>query len=326
MSSNKFERLTFKKDVLEELYNLISSSEMSQPPETFLNENGSLYYLKASQDPFFQEILKTSIEEFLNNIKIKDLIEVERYDDSIFDKKFLYLEKSEIPEIATLEDKILNNKAKRKLNESLIKEKKSFDFIVKYYDEKVGIPIIGFQDLNSRYIFDLKKAFFFESSMLKALKKGVILKPKEYFDYFIIGEIVFVRTLYFFENKFKFYKKYEESKDLFFNKLKENNNVIGKDITLKGTDYFDKYVSERKTFVKKIHNIFKIGNYQNFDFEGLEKVIKDFNLKINIDKNNKEIILDKETNIKDFLELLNELYYVSELSNKKMKANEANII
>jgi hypothetical protein len=82
----------------------------------------------------------------------------------------------------------------------------------------------------------------------------------------------------------------------------------------------------RKTFVKKMHNIFKIGNYQNFDFEGLEKVIKGFNLKINIDKNNKEIILDKETNIKDFLELLNELYYVSELSSKKMKANEANII
>ena len=40
-------------------------------------------------------------------------------------------------------------------------------------------------------------------------------------------------------------------------------------------------------------------------------------------ESNNEIVLDEKTSIKDFLDLLSELYYVSLLSEDRLKANES---
>ncbi len=61
----------------------------------------------------------------------------------------------------------------------------------------------------------------------------------------------------------------------------------------------------------------------NFEFARLKEVITTFNLKINLDEGNNEIVLEEKTSIKDFLDLLSELYYVSLLSEDKLKANES---
>ncbi|WP_121956896.1 Kiwa anti-phage protein KwaB-like domain-containing protein, partial [Petrotoga sp. 9PWA.NaAc.5.4] len=87
-----------------------------------------------------------------------------------------------------------------------------------------------------------------------------------------------------------------------------------------------RYISERKTFMKKLYNIFKVGNYRDFEFARVNSMIKAFDLKVNIDEKNKAIILDNQTNIKDLLNIFNELYYVSELSNIRMRVNEANVV
>lgn len=78
--------------------------------------------------------------------------------------------------------------------------------------------------------------------------------------------------------------------------------------------------------MKKLYNIFKVGNYRDFEFARVNSMIKAFDLKVNIDEKNKAIILDNQTNIKDLLNIFNELYYVSELSNIRMRANEANVV
>lgn len=78
--------------------------------------------------------------------------------------------------------------------------------------------------------------------------------------------------------------------------------------------------------MKKLYNIFKVGNYRDFEFARVNSMIKAFDLKVNIDEKNKVIILDNQTNIKDLLNIFNELYYVSELSNIRMRANEANVV
>ena len=78
--------------------------------------------------------------------------------------------------------------------------------------------------------------------------------------------------------------------------------------------------------MKKLYNIFKIGNYRDFEFARVNSMVKAFDLKVNIDEKNKVIILDNQTNIKDLLNIFNELYYVSELSNIRMRANEANVV
>ena len=75
--------------------------------------------------------------------------------------------------------------------------------------------------------------------------------------------------------------------------------------------------------MKKLHGIYKKGNYVNFEFEKLKEVITNFNLKINLVESNNEIVLDEKTSIKDFLDLLSELYYVSFLSEDRLKANES---
>ncbi len=61
----------------------------------------------------------------------------------------------------------------------------------------------------------------------------------------------------------------------------------------------------------------------NFEFGKLKEVITNFNLKINLVESNNEIVLDEKTSIKDFLDLLSELYYVSLLSEDRLKANES---
>ena len=78
--------------------------------------------------------------------------------------------------------------------------------------------------------------------------------------------------------------------------------------------------------MKKLYNIFKVGNYRDFEFARVNSMIKAFDLKVNIDEKNKVIILDNQTNIKDLLNIFNELYYVSELSNIRMRVNEANVV
>ena len=78
--------------------------------------------------------------------------------------------------------------------------------------------------------------------------------------------------------------------------------------------------------MKKLYNIFKVGNYRDFEFARVNSMVKAFDLKVNIDEKNKVIILDNQTNIKDLLNIFNELYYVSELSNIRMRANEANVV
>ena len=78
--------------------------------------------------------------------------------------------------------------------------------------------------------------------------------------------------------------------------------------------------------MKKLYNIFKIGNYRDFEFARVNSMVKAFDLKVNIDEKNKAIILDNQTNIKDLLNIFNELYYVSELSNIRMRVNEANVV
>lgn len=52
--------------------------------------------------------------------------------------------------------------------------------------------------------------------------------------------------------------------------------------------------------MKKLHGIYKKGNYVNFEFARLKEVITTFNLKINLVESNNEIVLDEKTSIKDF--------------------------
>lgn len=84
------------------------------------------------------------------------------------------------------------------------------------------------------------------------------------------------------------------------------------------------FLRGRLFFEKKLHGIYKKGgNYVNFEFGKLKEVITNFNLKINLVESNNEIVLDEKTSIKDFLDLLSELYYVSLLSEDRLKANES---
>lgn len=319
----EFLKLGYKKDVLKEIFGILESTEVSQPVEIFLFKDGKLFDLTCDDASFFEEIVVNSVREFVKELESNDLAEVQSYEDSIYDKRFLYLEKQEVLQVVDIESRLLSGTSLYRLDKSVFKDYKNFDIIVKYFYREIGANIIGFQELDSRHIFDVKRLFFLDSADLKSRDRGIILKPKEFFDYFVVGDILFIRSVYYFENKFQFFKKYVTSKDEFVKEIKANNNVLGKDIRLKGIDYFDKYVSERKTFLKKLHGIYKKGNYVNFEFEKLKEVITNFNLKINLVESNNEIVLDEKTSIKDFLDLLSELYYVSFLSEDRLKANES---
>ncbi len=319
----EFVKLGYKKDVLKEIFGILESTEVSQPVEIFLFKDGKLFDLTCDDASFFEEIVVNSVREFVKELESNDLAEVESYEDSIYDKRFLYIEKQEVPQVVDIENRLLTRTSFDRFDKSVFKDYKNFDIIVKYFYREIGANIVGFQELDSRHIFDVKRLFFLDSANLKSRDSGVILKPKEFFDYFVIGDILFIRSVYYFENKFQFFEKYVVSKDEFVKEIKANNNILGKDVRLKGIDYFDKYVSERKTFLKKLHGIYKKGNYVNFEFARLKEVITTFNLKINLDEGNNEIVLEEKTSIKDFLDLLSELYYVSLLSEDKLKANES---
>ncbi len=231
------------------------------------------------------------------------------------------------PQVVDVESRLLSGTSLYRLDKSVFKDYKNFDIIVKYFYREIGANIIGFQELDSRHIFDVKRLLFLDSADLKSRNRGgIILKPKEFFLIILLLEIFCLLGLFIILRiSFSFFKKYVTSKDEFVKEIKVNNNVLGRDIRLKGgIDYFDKYVSERKTFFEKLHGIYKKGgNYVNFEFGKLKEVITNFNLKINLVESNNEIVLDEKTSIKDFLDLLSELYYVSLLSEDRLKANES---
>ena len=318
-----FVKMGYKKEVLKEILGIIENNTVSQPVEICLYKDDKLFDLTCDDVSFFEEIVVNSVREFVKELESDDLTEVQSYEDSIYDKRFLYINKQEVPQVVNIESRLLAGASADRLDKSVFKDYKNFDIIVKYFYREIGTNIIGFQELDSRHIFDVKRLFFLDSANLKSRDRGIILKPKEFFDYFVVGDILFIRSVYYFENKFQFFEKYVASKDEFVKEIKANNDVLGRDIRLKGIDYFDKYVSERKTFLKKLHGIYKKGNYVNFEFAKLKEVITNFNLKINLVESNNEIVLDGKTSIKDFLDLLSELYYVSFLSEDRLKANES---
>jgi hypothetical protein len=141
----------------------------------------------------------------------------------------------------------------------------------------------------------------------------------------VVGDTVLIRNLTYFERDFGFYKKYEEAKDEVIQEIKRKGNLFGKDVKLKGIDYFSEKLKGKPLYLKKFYKVIKNGNYTKFEFSKIKGIIDDFNLKVKLDESKKCIDLGEETSIKDFLQLYEELYYKSELSGNRMVANENSI-
>ncbi len=87
----------YKKEVLNEICRILENNTVSQPVEICLYKDGKLFDLTCDDASFFEEIVVNSVREFMKELESDDLAEVQSYEDSIYDKRFLYLEKQEVP-------------------------------------------------------------------------------------------------------------------------------------------------------------------------------------------------------------------------------------
>ncbi len=65
------------------------------------------------------------------------------------------------PQVVDVESRLLSGTSLYRLDKSVFKDYKNFDIIVKYFYREIGANIIGFQELDSRHIFDVKRLLFF---------------------------------------------------------------------------------------------------------------------------------------------------------------------
>lgn len=290
------------------------------------DENENLYYLKNNEkeNVFFKQIFIASFNQFIKNLSKKESSIIEKYDDSIFDKKYLYINNKEIDLINDIKVKIETEKYLEKYKKEEIYKIEKYKLIIKIIINKTNEYILGFQHLRNSEVFKNKKILGFLNEKLVLVSDKFLLSPKDYFDYITFNKVTLIKSLYYFESDFGYYQKYKEEKNKLVKIIKNNNNILGKDITLKGIDEFEQILNDKPLYLKKLYRIIKKDNYNNFEFNIVKKVIKEFDLKINIMINEKIINLYEKTNYKDFLDLFNELYYKSELSGKKMVASESN--
>jgi len=317
----------FLKENLECFMDLIDSSTDFMVDVFIQSENNELFWLQNEDPLFFKNIFLNSTEEFLNDLRIKESNKVDEYESTVYDKNFLYLKdvKENVSDIKDIVETIRVEEYIKNYSDKDLEKIKKFKLIVKWYSKELNDFFLGIQYLTASKIFKDKRILALTARKIHPLKDQFFLIPKRSFDYLIVGDTVLIRNLTYFERDFEFYKKYEEAKNKVISEIKKDNNLFGKDVKLKSIDYFSEKLKGKPMYLKRFYRVIKKGNYKKFEFSKVKGIIEDFNLKIKLDEGNKCIDLSEETSVKDFLQLYDELYYISELSGNRMVASENSI-
>jgi hypothetical protein len=314
----------FLKENLERFRELIDTFSGFMVDVFIQSEKSEIFWLKNEDPLFFKRIFLSSADEFLNDLKVKESNKVDEYETTIYDKSFLYLKdvKENVSDIGDIVEIIREGKYIKNYSNEDLETIKKFKLIVKLYSKELNDFLLGIQYLTASKIFKDKRILALTARKIHPLKEQFFIIPKNSFDYMIVGDTVLIRNLTYFERDFGFYKKYEEAKDEVIEEIKKKGNLFGKDVKLKGIDYFSEKLKDKPLYLKKFYKVIKNGNYTKFEFSKVKGIIDDFNLKVKLDESNKCIDLGEETSIKDFLQLYEELYYKSELSGNRMVASE----
>ncbi|POZ89469.1 MULTISPECIES: Kiwa anti-phage protein KwaB-like domain-containing protein [Petrotoga] len=314
----------FLKENLESLRELIDTSGDFIMDVFIQSENNEIFWLKNEDPLFFKSIFLASTDEFLNDLRFKESNKVDKYETVIHDKSFLYLKdvKENVRDIGNIVEIIREGKYIKNYSNKDLEAIKKFKLIVKLCSEEFNDFLLGIQYLTASKIFKDKRILALTARKIQPFKEQFFIVPKNTFDYIVVGDTVLIRNLTYFERDFGFYKKYEEAKDEVIEEIKRKGNLFGKDVKLKGIDDFSRKIKNKPLYLKRFYKVIKKGNYKKFEFSKVKGVIKDFNLKVKFDEDNKCINLSEETSIKDFLQLYDELYYRSDLSGNRMVASE----
>ncbi|POZ93621.1 Kiwa anti-phage protein KwaB-like domain-containing protein [Petrotoga halophila] len=314
----------FLKENLELLRELIDTSEDFIMDVFIQNENNEIFWLKNEDPFFFKSIFLASADEFLNDLVDKESNKVDEYETVIHDRSFLFLKdvKENVSDVGDIVEIIREGKYIKNYSNGELETIKKFKLIVKLYSKELNDFLLGIQYLTASKIFKDKRILALTAHKIQPLKERLFIIPKNSFDYMVVGDTVLIRNLTYFERDFGFYKKYEEAKDEVIEEIKREENLFGKDIKLKGIDYFSEKIKNKPLYLKRFYKVIKKGNYKKFEFSKVKEIIDDFNLKVKFDESNKCIDLSEETSIKDFLQLYDELYYRSDLSGNRMVASE----
>lgn len=313
-----------EKESLEKLTDLVKNSSDFKFEVFIQGDNKDIFRFANDYPEFFKGILISSLEEFLDNLKNNDRNKIEEYSSSIFDRKFLYMQNAakHVSDISDIINKVKRDEYMKSYSAKDLKKISNLRLILKIFKSGWERYILGIQYLTASKIFKNKWILALTGRKLSMMKDTFLIDPKNYFDYIVVGDVVLIRSLFYFERDFGFYKKYKDAKDKAIEEIKKNDNLFGRDIKLVGVDNFNESIKDKSLYLKRFYNVINKGNYKKFEFDRVKRIIEDFGLKIKFDEESKSIDLSGASSIGDFLRLYDELYYKSMLSGNKMVASE----